>query len=135
MYYNHNVDVCVETFITYLCGTIDKHAPMKTKKVHQNNEPYMNSELRKLNYQRNMMRNIKNKHLCPEIFERYRVLRNKGVKAKVKSLREYFAERCDGGPKNQHFGPLSNLLLIPDITLKIMLSYVKEMTLSITQNQ
>ena len=73
MHYNHNVDVCVETFITYLCGIIDKHAPMKTKKVYQNNVRYMNSELRKLNYQRNMMRNIKNKHPCPENFERYRV--------------------------------------------------------------
>ena len=105
MHYNHNVDVCVETFITYLCGIIDKHAPMKTKKVYQNNVPYMNSELRKLNYKRNMMRNIKNKHPCPENFERYRVLRNKCVKAKVKSQRKYFAERCDGGPKNQHFWP------------------------------
>ena len=51
------------------------------------------------------MRNIKNKHPCPENFERYRVLRNKCVKAKLKSQREYFAERCDGGPKNQHFWP------------------------------
>ena len=105
MHYNHNVDVCVETFITYLCGIIDKHAPMKTKKLYQNNVPYMNSELRKLNYKRNMMRNIKNKHPCPENFERYRVLRNKCVKAKVKSQCKYFAERCDGGPKNQHFWP------------------------------
>ena len=92
-------------FFTYLCGIIDKHAPMKTKKVYQNDVPYMNSELRKLNHQRNMMRNIKNKHPCPENFERYRVLRNKCVNAKVRSQRKYFAERCDGGPKNQHFWP------------------------------
>ena len=46
-----------------------------------------------------MKRNIKNKHPCPENFERYRVLRNKCVKAKLKSQREYFAERCNGGPK------------------------------------
>ena len=50
-----------------------------------------------------MLRNIKNKHPCPENFERYRILRNKCVKAKLKSQRQYFAERCDGGPKNQHF--------------------------------
>ena len=58
MHYIHNVDICFETFITYLCGIIDKHAPIKTKKVCQNNVPYMNNELRQLNYQRNMMRNI-----------------------------------------------------------------------------
>ena len=58
MHYSHNDDVCVETLITYSCGIIDKHAPMKTKKVCQNNVPYINSELRKLNYQRNMMKNL-----------------------------------------------------------------------------
>ena len=68
----------------------------------------MNSELRKLNYQRNMTRNTKNKHPCPENVERYRVLCNKCVKAKAKSQRKYFAERCDGGPKTNIFDPLSN---------------------------
>ena len=63
------------------------------------------SEFRILNYPRNMMRNIKNQHPCPENFERYRVWRNKCVKAKVKSQRKYFGERCDGGPTNQHFCP------------------------------
>ena len=102
---NHNVDICIEFFITHLIDIIDKHAHMKFKSVRQNDVPYMNSELRKLNYQRNMMRNMKNKHQCPENFERYRVLRNECVKAKLKSQPEYFAERCDGGPKYQHFWP------------------------------
>ena len=102
MHYSHNVDVCVETFITYLCGVIDKHAPMKSKKVCQNNVPYMNSELSKLNYQWNMMRNTAP---MPRNFERYRVLHNNCVKAKVKSQRKYFDERCDGGPTNQHIWP------------------------------
>ena len=68
-----NVDICIEFLITHLIDIIDKHAPMKFKTVRQNNVPYMNSELRELNYQRNMMRNKKNKHPCPENFERYRV--------------------------------------------------------------
>ena len=110
MYRNHNVDICIEFFITHLIDIIDKHAPMKFKTIRQNNVPYMNSELRKLNYQRNMMRNKNNKDPCPENFEMYRVLRNKCVKAKLKSQREYFAERCDG--------PRSNLSLIPNVTFK-----------------
>ena len=136
MHYNHNVDVSVETFITYLCDIIDKHVPMKTKKVYQNNVPYMNSELWKLNHQRNMMRNIKNKHQCPENFGRYRVLRNRPncVNAKVKSQRTLLKDVMVDQRTNIS-GPLSNLLLIPDMMLKRMLSYVKEMTLSITQNQ
>ena len=97
--------MCIDFFVSHLNVIIDKHAPLKYKKVRQNNVPYMNSELRKLNYQRNMLRNVKNKHPCPANFERYRILRNKCVKAKLKSQRQYFSERCDGGSRNQHFRP------------------------------
>ena len=100
MHCDYNINIWFDFFISHLSGIIDKHAPMKYKKIRQNNVPYMNRELRRLNYQRNMLRNIKNKHPCPENFERYRILRNKCVKAKLKSQRQYFAERCDGGPKN-----------------------------------
>ena len=55
---------------------LNYHAPGKTKTIRKNNVPYMNSEWRKMMYKRNMMRNIKNKHLCPEKYERYRILRN-----------------------------------------------------------
>ena len=34
-------------FVTHLNVIIDKHAPLKYKKVRQNNVPYMNSEFRK----------------------------------------------------------------------------------------
>ena len=74
MFCNHNVDICIKFFITHLIDIIDKHAPMKFKTVRQNNVPYMNSWLRKLNYQRNMMRNIKNKHPCPENGKEYYVI-------------------------------------------------------------
>ena len=48
-----------------------------------------------------MLRNLKDKHPGPENFERYGIMRNKCVKAQ----RQYFSERCDDGPKNQHFWP------------------------------
>ena len=105
MYCDYDINMCIDFFVTHLNVIIDKHAPLKYKKVRQNNVPYMNSELRKLNYQRNMLRIAKNKHPCPANFERYRILRNKCVKAKLKSQRQYFSERCDGGSKNQHFWP------------------------------
>ena len=105
MYCDYDINMCIDFFVTHLNVIIDKHAPLKYKKVRQNNVPYMNSELRKLNYQRNMLRNVKNKHPCPANIERYRILRNKCVKVKLKSQRQYFSERCDGGSKNQHFWP------------------------------
>ena len=51
------------------------------------------------------MRNLKNKNPNPENFERYRILRNKCVKLRLSSQRKYFKQRCEGGPKNQHFWP------------------------------
>ena len=65
----------------------------------------MNSEWRKMMYKRNMMRNIKNKHPCPENYEWYRILRNQCVNIGKMSKKQYFTERCKGGPKNQHFWP------------------------------
>ena len=97
MYCDCDINMCIDFFVTHLNVIIDKHAQLKNKKVRQNTVPYMNSGLRKLNYQRNMLRNVKKKHPCPANFERHRILRNKCVKAKWKSLRQYFEEWCDGG--------------------------------------
>ena len=74
MYCNYDMNMCIDFFVTDL-NVIDKQAPLKYKKVRQNNVPYMNSELTKLNYQRNMLRNGENKHLCPAKFERCIILR------------------------------------------------------------
>ena len=57
----------------------------------------------KLYIKRNMMRNIKSKHPCPENYERYRILRNQCVNIRKMWKKQYFTERCEGGPKNQHF--------------------------------
>ena len=100
---HNNVNICTNVFCEYLATVIDLHCPLKTKTIRHNNVPYMNADLRKLQYQRNMMRNLKNANPNPENFERYRILRNKCVKLRLSSQRKYFEQRCDGGPKNQHF--------------------------------
>ena len=58
--YNNNVNVCPCIFCEYLATLIDLHCPLKTKTIRHNNVPYMNAELWRLQYQRNMMRNLKN---------------------------------------------------------------------------
>ena len=103
VYCNRDINWCMQYFSTCLYDIVNLHAPIKTKTIRQSSVPDMNSELRKLNYKKNMMRNLKNKHLSQRNYEKYRILRNKCVKVKKQSERKYFAERCDGGPKNQHF--------------------------------
>ena len=102
---HNDVNLCTRAFCEYLVIVIDLHCPLKMKTNRHNNVPYMNTDLRKLQYQRNMMRNLKNKNKNPENFERYRILRNKCVQLRLSSQRKYFEQRCDGGPKNQHFWP------------------------------
>ena len=48
MYCYHDIDMCIDFVATHLYDIIDKHTPMKYKKVRQNNVPYMNSELREI---------------------------------------------------------------------------------------
>ena len=103
VYCNRDINWCMQHFSTCLYDIVNLHAPIKTKTIRQSSVPYMNSELRKFNYQRNMMRNLKNKHPSQRNYEKYRMLRNKCVKVKKQSERKCFAERCDGGPKKQHF--------------------------------
>ena len=102
---HNDVNLCTRAFCEYLGTVIDLHCPLKTITIRHNNVPYMNADLRKLQYRRNMMRNLKNKNPNPENIERYRILRNKCVKLRLSSQRNYFEQRCDGGPKNQHFWP------------------------------
>ena len=100
-----SINTCFQKFVDCMDDIVNYHAPWKTKTIRKNNVPYMNSEWRKMMYKRNMMRNIKNKHPCPENYERYRILRNQCVKLGMKSKKQYFTERCEGGPQNQHFWP------------------------------
>ena len=98
-----DINLCTRVFCEFLVTVIDLYCPLKTKTIRHDNVLDMNADLRKLQYQRNMMRNLSNKNPNPENFERYRILRNKCVKFRLSSQRKYFQQRCDGGPKNQHF--------------------------------
>ena len=73
------INTCVKHFVDCLDDIVNYHAPLKTKTIGKNNVPYMNSEWRRMMYKMNMMRNIKNKHPCPENYEQYRTLRNQCV--------------------------------------------------------
>ena len=103
--YCDDLSVAMQTFSETLSKVIDHHAPLKVKRVHGKQVPYMNSEWRKSCYRRNMARNLKNKYPTSVNIKRYKQLRNTCVKLRLKSRRKYFAERCDGGIRNQKFWP------------------------------
>ena len=111
LYNNDSINTCFQNFVDCMDDIMNYHAPWKTKTIRKNSVPYMNSELWKMMYKRNMMRSIKNKHPCLESYECYRILRNQCVKLGMRSKKQYFTERCEGGPKTNISGILSNPLL------------------------
>ena len=59
--------VCTHTFCEHL--TNESHAPIKNKTIRNNDVPYKNSELRKLQYRPNMVRNGQNNILLEMIWK------------------------------------------------------------------
>ena len=72
---------------------VDHHAPVKSKTVSSQSVPYMNSVLRKTQYQRNMTGN-KFKKYGKSCWDENRRLRNLVVKIRKYSMRKYYEERC-----------------------------------------
>jgi hypothetical protein len=70
----------------------------------------MNQELR--HSRKKMLFNKYNKIRSRDNWEKYRTQRNLVNKIKRKSTREYFIERCVGGPKQKDFWPTALLTLI-----------------------
>ena len=73
---------------------VDDHAPMKSKLLKFKPLPYMNSELRKTMYARNMARN-KYRKFGDNYWENYRRLRNRVVSLRNRSIKIYFQNRCE----------------------------------------
>ena len=72
---------------------VDAHAPLKSKTITSNPVPYMNSELRKAIYSRNMIRNKFRKY-GNMYWEANRRHRNHVVAIRKKSLSAYFSKKC-----------------------------------------
>ena len=72
---------------------IDEHAPFKQKMVKRASVPYMNAELRKSLYRRNMARN-KFRLYGKSYWEENRKQRNRVVAVRKKSLAKYFETKC-----------------------------------------
>lgn len=88
---------------TLLKEVINDHAPLKTKRPRKNPPPYMNSEYRKIIYKTRQAHNKFLKNKTPQNWKNYRKLRNDKENIKRTSIKNYFSERCGGGPKSKDF--------------------------------
>jgi hypothetical protein len=108
--YLHDSSDCVDVintmyndFETKVSQVIDHHAPIKYRYPRKNSVLYMNRELRKAIYKKQMLRSKFEKYKTTKTWEAYRKQRNLVTKLKRKSVNTYFQERCTGGQKSKHF--------------------------------
>jgi hypothetical protein len=91
--------VCKQT----LNKVLDDHAPLKTKKVRASEPPFMNMTLKRAILNKTRLRRRFNKTKTDKAWKLYCVQRNKTTSIRRASIRKYFQERCEGGPKNADF--------------------------------
>ena len=85
-------------------STLEKHAPSKTKTVNNKQVPYMNSDLRKAINQRNMWRGKHFRCRSNKLFRNnYVKLRNRVVKLREASIKQYFMTRCNSQAGSKQF--------------------------------
>jgi hypothetical protein len=103
---------------------VDRHAPVKIRKPRKHSAPFMNSKLRKAVHKKRMLHNRYIKHHSGSNWEAYRVQRNVVTKLRRESIKNYFLERCSGGPNSKDFWPtikpfLTNKGLRSDATITL----------------
>ena len=79
------------SFVKTFLQVIDKHAPLKSKNIRDNQAPFMTKELGKAIITRSRLRNIYNPNKTAENWELSRRQRNLCVTLRRKSIRNYFA--------------------------------------------
>ena len=84
-------------------NVIDRHTPIKTRKIRNHSSPAMNGEWRRAIYKKNMLKNNFFKFKSQSYWKAYRKQRNYCTRLKKISIKKFFGERCDGGTKSQNF--------------------------------
>ena len=88
---------------TMLKEIMDEHAPLKTMKVRAKEAPFMNGELRRAVRVKTRLHSIYRKRPTKHNWERYRQQRNVTTNIRKNAIRDYFNNKCSGGPRNCNF--------------------------------
>ncbi len=87
-----------------LTDVLDEHAPIKHRYLKEDHVPYMNSELRKAMYKRNMIKNKYRKDRTnKQLWAQYTTHRNKVVHLRRMAVKNYFMRNCTDGATGKEF--------------------------------
>ena len=91
-------------------NVIDRHAPIKTRKIRNHSSPAMNGEWRRAIYKKNMLKNNFFKFKSQSYWEAYRRQRNYCTRLKKISIKKFFCVNAAMGVQNHKiFGKQLNL--------------------------
>ena len=96
---SHNYGQFLSTFEKIL----DKHAPIKRRKIRGNQKPFMNKPLRQAIMRRSKLLNIFQKTKLSADWEKYRKQRNYCLKLRNKARRTYFNNMQSGNMSKNNF--------------------------------
>ena len=82
---------------------INEHAPMKLRVLPKKPIVYMNSTLRKALFKKRQMYGRYRNSKSSRNWEKYRKARNDFINTKRNSVKNYFKDRCENGPRNRGF--------------------------------
>ena len=98
-----NTQPAYANFLSILSRTLHNHDPVKKRKVRGNQVPFMNKALRKVIMRRSNLLNKFVNNRTTENWESYRKQRNKCVKIRNNTRREYFKKLDVPHLSNSHF--------------------------------
>ena len=107
----HVVLVCEDIDDVYwaherlLLEIVDEHIPVKVRKDKKKSALFMNYKMRKEIFRKRMFFNKWKKYKTPKYWDIYRRQRNLVTKMKKQAIKQYFHEKCAGGPKSCDFWP------------------------------
>ena len=91
-------------FVTLFKSIVDRHAPIKTKKIRGNNKPFMNSDLNNAIKQKSKIRNIYNKWKSRENYLAWQNIKYKCKRLANKAEKDHFERIVSKGiMSNQEF--------------------------------
>jgi hypothetical protein len=96
-------DDCYWAINNLLNDVLDKHVPIKKKTIRAKHTPFMNSSLRKAIMNKHRLWRKYKQFPSSKTWESYRNQRNRTTAIRKASIKTYFRERSDGGPRNEHF--------------------------------
>lgn len=94
---NENPQSSYNKLVKCCQDTLNKHAPLKTKRIRGNEAPFMNKTLKKAIMTRSRARNKFNKHKCVANWEAYKKQRNLCTKIKRKSIKNHLYDITKDG--------------------------------------